>query len=135
MPISIRTKTLFHCTCVHEDCLHEWDASTKPRRCARCKRRSWNGEDHRFQDPYDGVPVKFQIKTGTEVPRPPSNESMLDTFIKARAVIEETVSQNPCDHKHDQCVCPEKELVTEIDKQIERLKALQPLRSTYLVTT
>jgi hypothetical protein len=133
MPISLKTKTIFHCRCVHEDCLHEWDADRKPRRCARCKRRSWNGEDHRFQDPWDGVPVASQIKTGTKVPRPPSNEAMLDTFTKAKGVIEETIRQNPCDHKKDQCVCAEKELLANIAEHIERLSAMRPLRSTYLV--
>jgi hypothetical protein len=133
VPISLKTKIVFHCKCVH--CGHEWDADKKPKRCAAhgCKLRSWNGEDHRFQDPYDGVPIPSQIEIGTKAPRPPSYEAMLDSLIKARGVIDVLIAQNPCDHKNGPCVCAEKELIAEMDQQIEKLKALKPLRSTYLV--
>jgi hypothetical protein len=131
MPITIRTKAVFHCKCIR--CLYEWDADKKPRRCAGCKYRSWNGEDHRLPDPYIGVPVPSQIEAGTEAPRPPSYEGMLDTFTKSRQVIDELVRQNPCDHKQSLCVCAERGLVVEIDDHIEKLRGLRPLRSTYLV--
>jgi hypothetical protein len=133
VPISLKTKTVFHCKCIRPECLHEWDADTKPLRCAKCKYRTWNGEDHRRPDPYREVPVPSQIEVGTEAPRPPSYEGMLDSFTKARAVIYELIEQNPCVHSKGQCVCGEKELLTEIDKHLVRLMALRPLRSTYLV--
>jgi len=131
VPISLRTKTVFHCKCVR--CAYEWDAEKKPLRCASCKYRSWNGEDHRFLDPYDGVPVPSQIKVGTEAPRPPSYEGMLETFSRARVIIDQLITDNPCDHSNGLCVCAEKAVLAGIDLQIERLKALRPLRSTYLV--
>lgn len=138
MPITLKTKTVFRCKCIL--CAHEWDADKKPFRCASCKNRRWNGEDHRYREPYqgfgDGVPVPSQIKTGDPAPRPPNNSALLETLINAKAIIEEVVEQNPCDHKKKtQCVCAEKELVTQIDTHINRLRGLKPKRSTYLVNT
>jgi hypothetical protein len=132
VPITVRTKSVFHCKCVL--CGWDWDTEKKPKRCARCKRRGWNGEDHRFSDPYDGVPIPSQIEIGTEAPRPPSYEAMLESFIKAQTIIDKLITDNPCDHsKPGECACAEKEVLAEIDQQIEKLKALRPLRSTYLV--
>ena len=132
MPITVRTKSVFHCKCVL--CGYEWDADKKPKRCSSCKRRGWNGEDHRFSDPYGGVPIPSQIEIGTEAPRPPSYETILESFIKARDIINTLIIQNPCNHsKKDECVCEEIHVLAEIDEQVEKLKALRPLRSTYLV--
>jgi hypothetical protein len=144
MSISLRVKTVFHCKCIRPTCLHEWDALAKPKRCAKCKYKSWNGEDHRFVDPYGGrtaigqygplspVPVPSQIANGTEAPRPPSSEALLDSLIKVRGIIAELIAQNPCHHSKGECVCAEIEVLAEVDQQIEKLKALKPLRSTYL---
>lgn len=46
MSITLRLKTVFHCRCIH--CGHQWEAERKPQRCARCKMRSWTGEDREF---------------------------------------------------------------------------------------
>jgi hypothetical protein len=142
MPISIKVKAVFSCKCIH--CGYEWEADTKPKRCADCKRRSWNGEDHRFANPYSGrdaqkrakalpeVPVNFQIEIGTAAPRPPSYESMLGSFVKARTIIEDIIECNPCNHKKDQCVCAEIQALAEINLHIGKLIQLKPRRSTYL---
>jgi hypothetical protein len=131
MPINLKIQTVFECKCIL--CGHEWEAKKKPFRCAGCKNRGWNGEDHRFQNPYHGIPLKSQIKTGTEAPRPPNSLALLETLTNVKAVIEMIIAQNPCDHKHNQCVCEEKELVAQIDGHIARLDGLRPLRKTYLV--
>jgi hypothetical protein len=145
MPISLKVKTVFHCKCIY--CGWEWDADKKPKRCARhgCKLRGWNGEDHRLVDPYGGrrtaigkfvplspVPVPSQIENGTEAPRPPSSEALLDSLVKVRGIIAELIAQNPCRHSKGECVCAEIEVLAEVDQQIEKLRALKPLRSTYL---
>lgn len=134
MPITFKTRTVFHCVCIRPECRHEWDALKKPRRCAGCKYRSWNGEDHRLPDPYRGVPVASQIENGKAAPSPPSTEALLDTLNTARTVIADLVASNsPCTHKKGECICKEKEFLTTIDQQIKSLKALLPRRSTYLV--
>lgn len=135
MPITVRTRAVFHCKCIHPECAHEWEAVKKPKRCAKCKRHTWNGEDHRYGDPFNGVPIRSQIKAGTEAPRLPSGESMLETFLKTKKIIEDIVDQNPCDHNNNVCVCTEKDVLAEIDQHIEKLRALLPRRSTYLVQT
>jgi hypothetical protein len=134
MSVTLKTKTVFHCRCVH--CGWEWDADAKPHRCAKCKIRSWNGEDHRFAEPYASVPFLSQIETGTEAPRAPSYELMLEVFTEARTIIDDMiVGFGPCDHKKNECVCREKAFLLVLDQQIARLKALQPRRTTYLVKT
>ena len=131
MPISLRTKIVFHCKCIR--CGYEWDADKKPMRCAGCKYRTWNGEDQRRTDPFIGVPVPSQIKIGTEAPRPPSYEAIAELLTKSRGIIGDVIEQNPCNHARNLCVCAEKELTGQIDQQIEKIRALRPLRSTYLV--
>jgi hypothetical protein len=125
VPISLRTKTVFHCKCVHPDCAYEWDASKKPKRCAGCKRHTWNGEDQRTQDPFNKVPIISQIETGTKAPVAPDSGAILGTFIKARRVISTLIGKNG--HRSGNAV------LADIDQQIEELKKLQPRRSTYLV--
>jgi len=133
MPITLKTMTVFHCKCIRPSCQHEWDAFTKPLRCARCKYRSWNGEDHRKPDPFENVPVASQIATGTEAPQQPGHEPLLDSLVRAREVIALLIKQNPCNHAHNECVCAEKDVLRQLDQRIEKLRALQPRRSTYLV--
>lgn len=38
----IRLTMAYRCTCEH--CKHEWMADSRPARCAKCKRRTWNRE-------------------------------------------------------------------------------------------
>jgi hypothetical protein len=40
-------KTVYRCTCEHEDCRYVWNAEKLPRRCANCDRYTWNGSDKR----------------------------------------------------------------------------------------
>ena len=36
-----RRITVWECTCQWADCGHVWIAKSKPGKCAKCKRRSW----------------------------------------------------------------------------------------------
>jgi len=130
MPIIVRLKTLFHCKCIF--CGKEWDTDTVRGRCSRCKRTGWNGEDFRLPDPYRDVPVASQIEIGTKVPAAPSIEALLEPLTIAQSIVSELIAQNPCNHP-EQCVCAEKATLKQIDQQVEKLKALQPRRSTYLI--
>lgn len=133
MPITLKTKTVFHCKCIREECQHEWDALTKPQRCARCKYRTWNGEDHRFADPYDGVPLASQIANGTGAPQLPGYLPTLATLRAAREIIAQVIENDgPCNHKEAVCVCRPKEVLVNLDQRIEQLDVLRPKRSTYL---
>lgn len=54
--IKVITKKLYHCTCeaLNPDetvCGHEWDSATVPKRCAKCKRTTWNASDKRIVAP------------------------------------------------------------------------------------
>jgi hypothetical protein len=42
-------KKVYHCTCDHADCRHVWDAWEIPKRCAKCKRHTWNRPDRRHE--------------------------------------------------------------------------------------
>lgn len=134
MSIVLKLKTVFHCRCKH--CGHQWDAEVKPQRCAKCKYRSWNDEDHRYDDPYGNVPIRSQIENGTDAPPPPTLASLLSAFTGARKVIGTVIEDNPspsCDHANGKCFCPERSVLTEIEQQIDRLRGLQPRPDTYLV--
>jgi hypothetical protein len=130
VPITLKTITLFHCVCIR--CKHEWDSPTKPKRCAGCKYRTWNGEDHRFADPYDGVPQTSQIATGTDAPQLPNYLPLLGTLTAAREVVSKVVETGPCKHKQFHCVCAATEVLADLDQRIEQLNAMRPLRKTYL---
>ena len=127
MPITLRTKKVFDCTCII--CGHEWSAEKKPARCSSCKSRRWNGEDHRFNDPYNNkrsnVPVKAQIRTGTMAPSGPNSAALLQTLTNTRKVVEEILNHET--YKRSDL----KKLLPEVDGHIERLTALR--RSASLV--
>ena len=41
-----------HCECINEDgtpCGHDWKAFKFPKRCAKCKRYTWDGTDRRVK--------------------------------------------------------------------------------------
>ena len=120
MTIKLETRTVFRCKCVR--CKHEWDALKKPKRCAKCKYLTWNGEDHRFTDPYAKVPAASQIETGKKAPSRLYPKAILDTFIKARVIINQLIHDNPCEHAKGACVCNEREVLAEMDRQIAKLQ-------------
>lgn len=121
MPITLRTKRVFDCKCIK--CGHEWSAEKKPGRCSSCKSRRWNGEDHRFQNPYNNknsnVPVRAQIKVGTLAPSGPNSAALLETLTSTKAIIEEILVHET--YKRADL----KKLMPEIDEHIERLTALR----------
>ena len=43
------TKKLYQCVC--DLCGHQWESDEIPRRCAKCKRHTWNSTDRRFKEP------------------------------------------------------------------------------------
>jgi hypothetical protein len=129
VPITLKTKTVFHCKCVR--CNYEWDADTKPKRCARCKIHTWNGEDHRFADPFYGVPLGSQIANGTEAPRLPGYLPLLETLVAAREVVAKVI-EDISQHEEHFWLSHEKEVLANLDQRIEQLNVLRPLRSTYM---
>ena len=130
MPITLKTKTIFHCKCIRPECGHEWDALTKPQRCARCKRRQWNGEDHRLADPFGGV--ESEVAAGAKAPQLPGYLPLLRTLVAARRIIAKVIEDDgPCNHKRDdfKCVCEPTEVLANLDQRIQQLDILHP---TYL---
>jgi hypothetical protein len=119
--ITLRTKKVFDCKCIA--CGHEWSADKKPGRCSSCKSRRWNGEDHRFQNPYNNknsnVPLKQQIRVGTLAPSGPNSAALLDTLTSAKLVVEEILNQQT--YKRADL----KKLLPEIEGHIERLTVLR----------
>ena len=128
MPITLKTKTVFHCVCGRPECKHEWDAFTKPQRCAKCKYRTWNGEDYRSADPFDGVPFVSQIENGQKAPPLPAYLPMLTTLTAARAIVARTIENGKRKREANKL----KEVLANLDSHIDQLNALRPLRSTYL---
>ena len=68
MSVEIVSKKMYHCTCEWTDCEHEWDAPATdqdgksidpPKRCAGCKRFTWNGRDRRAE-----------VKQALPIPKP-----------------------------------------------------------------
>lgn len=43
------TKRVYRCVC--DWCGHKWEANEIPKRCAGCKRYTWNSTDRRFKEP------------------------------------------------------------------------------------
>lgn len=130
--ITLETRTVFHCKCVRPECGWEWDALKKPRRCAKCKYRTWNGEDQRFTDPYTpngspwarkAVPPGSRIAIGKKVPsQPPSYREMLKTFTEARKIIDQVIFEyGACNHDKNECICAEVKTLANIDRQIRKL--------------
>lgn len=136
MPIELVTITKFRCKCIK--CGWQWDAEKKPTRCAKCKWLTWNGEDRRADDIYANVPAKYRIARGTKAPHLPRPKELVATLIAAREIVDQIIYDlGPCDHKKkDQCVCKEKGVLADIDRQIERLNAIntvviaQPVAAT-----
>jgi len=131
--VRLETRTVFRCKCIR--CGHEWDALKKPFRCAKCKYRSWNGEDNRFRDPFDftdnhynaakgRVPASSRFETGTEAPSLPPLKVLRETLAQARTIIHRLILDNPCDHSKDLCVCDEKRTLASIDRQIKKMDKL-----------
>lgn len=124
MTIKVVSKTVLHCKCVW--CNHEWDSFTKPKRCSKCKRYSWNGEDNRRRDPLEFVPPGSVIKD--KLPEV-SNKDVVETLMLTRGILEQIISDyGPCNHSADRvadaketCVCHEKQVLEKVYHQIELL--------------
>lgn len=126
--ITPQIRSVFHCRC--ERCGWEWDADTKPDRCAKCKSRTWNGEDRRSPDPFDPngqspwtqrpVPIHSRIEAGSPPPQRPSLPAMLDTFVEAREIIDKLIADNGGPDDNDNR--GEVEVLARIDRHIAKLK-------------
>jgi len=123
--IRLTTRSVYACKCDYPDCGHEWDALSKPKRCAGCKRRRWNSEDRRLPDPFQKVSPRSKIRPDHKIPEQPSYKGMLDTFRQARRILQMTVEDNPCDHQRGICVCEDKRVIENIDRYIRKLAVFQ----------
>jgi hypothetical protein len=125
--VRLMNKTVLHCTCVH--CAYEWDTFEMPKRCAGCRRHSWNGEDKRRSDPQEFVPPGSQIEGKIPELR---NKELRETLMLVRAILGQIVSDyGPCEHAPDAqakpgqaCVCHETGVLARVNKQIELLDRL-----------
>jgi hypothetical protein len=115
--IATKLKTVFECRCERPECRHGWDALTKPKRCAKCKYYTWNGEDKRFTKRKRKVSGS-RIKIGQKAPRAPRTEDLLESFTKARRIIAQIIEDNPGDN------ASETEVVAQIDRHIAKLKTV-----------
>jgi hypothetical protein len=116
LTIELQTRTVFHCICRHPDCKHQWDTFERPKRCAGCKRRSWNGEDYRRNDPYELVPKGSAIDGAP--PDPPSYKKLLDTLTQSKGVIDKIIADvGPRGHKKQMLA-----VRSEMEAQIEVLQ-------------
>ena len=128
MPVTVQviTKNVYRCKC--RNCGHVWDALLKPARCARCKARSWNGEDHRRINPYKNTPEGSRIPTGKQPPQPRAKD-LLATLQAARETLAMLVADNPCNHKGkpcapglDQCAGADRAVLTALELHIAQLE-------------
>ncbi len=141
MTITVERKMVLHCKCVH--CGWEWDAFEKPKRCASCKRYTWNKEDLRTLNPgrlpterREELREKLTPKIPDRLPRSPlspgSVKQLLHTLKSAQTIIGEIIEQNPCGHGEGKCDCDDKRTLAEIDATIVQLSTLvkKPRRNT-----